>query len=258
MGFDADIFTGEIDENLVCSICNEVFKDPVQIDCDHTFCRECIEQWFFTSQSCPIDRRPVSSSERSNLKPASRIIKNLIDALQVKCIYNKEGCNLVMKLESRNKHASECDFKPDLQIKCPNGCGVKFKKREINKHICKILYENLQLQHEKEMELLKKKHESEIKELKHKHDTEISVMFESEYNPVFGENAFHAIYDYSTSETDEVSLIVGDFIFDCEPEEEGWLKGTVLRTRKTGLLPSNFVKQIKLIPETLPEPCKVS
>jgi hypothetical protein len=44
MGFDTDIFTGEIDDNLVCSICNGVFEDPDQIDCDHTLCTECIKQ----------------------------------------------------------------------------------------------------------------------------------------------------------------------------------------------------------------------
>uniref|UniRef100_H2ZTR9 Uncharacterized protein n=1 Tax=Latimeria chalumnae TaxID=7897 RepID=H2ZTR9_LATCH len=42
-------------EELNCSECQEVFKDPVTLNCGHNFCRECVcEYWKTTSPSCPI------------------------------------------------------------------------------------------------------------------------------------------------------------------------------------------------------------
>jgi hypothetical protein len=162
---------------------------------------------------------------------------------------------LVVKLESRDQHASQCEFNPGLEINCPNGCGVKLKKTEINKHMCKVLLKNLRQQHKSELRLLRIKNESEIIEIKLKHQNELTAMklkhkreiirmFESKHNYIFSENTFCATFDYEASEIDEVSLITGDFIFNCEPLEEGWMKGTVQRTGKTGMLPSNFVTPI--------------
>ena len=34
----------KISRHLICSICKKVFNNPVLIDCDHTFCYECIKQ----------------------------------------------------------------------------------------------------------------------------------------------------------------------------------------------------------------------
>ncbi|XP_064411116.1 zinc-binding protein A33-like [Latimeria chalumnae] len=42
-------------EELNCSECQEVFKDPVTLKCGHNFCRECVcKCWKMTSPSCPI------------------------------------------------------------------------------------------------------------------------------------------------------------------------------------------------------------
>ena len=32
-------------ENLKCSVCQEIFIDAVVIECGHTFCKHCIEEW---------------------------------------------------------------------------------------------------------------------------------------------------------------------------------------------------------------------
>ncbi|XP_025081442.1 LIM and SH3 domain protein F42H10.3-like isoform X5 [Pomacea canaliculata] len=53
-----------------------------------------------------------------------------------------------------------------------------------------------------------------------------------------------ALYDYSAADTDEVSFMDGDLIIQCHPIDAGWMEGTVERTGKRGMLPSNYVERI--------------
>ena len=44
-GEDApQILAGKVDEDLKCSICLELFKDPLITNCGHTFCSRCVYQ----------------------------------------------------------------------------------------------------------------------------------------------------------------------------------------------------------------------
>uniref|UniRef100_A0A5K3EY76 SH3 domain-containing protein n=2 Tax=Mesocestoides corti TaxID=53468 RepID=A0A5K3EY76_MESCO len=56
---------------------------------------------------------------------------------------------------------------------------------------------------------------------------------------------FRAAYDYDAADYDEVSFIEGDEILHGEPIDEGWMFGTVKRTGKFGMLPSNYVVPIQ-------------
>eukprot|EP00890_Picochlorum_soloecismus_P000255 jgi/Picsp_1/122/NSC_00122-R1_protein len=42
-----------------CAICHEECKDPVQLECKHTFCEECINEWVEREPTCPICRARV-------------------------------------------------------------------------------------------------------------------------------------------------------------------------------------------------------
>uniref|UniRef100_A0AAR2KCS2 RING-type domain-containing protein n=1 Tax=Pygocentrus nattereri TaxID=42514 RepID=A0AAR2KCS2_PYGNA len=33
----------KLEENLKCSICLEIFKDPVVLHCSHSFCKACLD-----------------------------------------------------------------------------------------------------------------------------------------------------------------------------------------------------------------------
>ncbi|VDD81582.1 unnamed protein product [Mesocestoides corti] len=57
---------------------------------------------------------------------------------------------------------------------------------------------------------------------------------------------FRAAYDYDAADYDEVSFIEGDEILHGEPIDEGWMFGTVKRTGKFGMLPSNYVVPIQV------------
>ncbi|CAH8586795.1 unnamed protein product [Schistosoma rodhaini] len=60
-------------------------------------------------------------------------------------------------------------------------------------------------------------------------------------NSGFG-GTFVAQYGYEAKEDDEVTFKSGDIIVNGEPITEGWMYGTVQRTGKFGMLPSNYVK----------------
>ena len=50
-------------QSLVCVICHDVFKRPTSLRCGHTFCYNCIREYFSqTERSCPICRRQYSVS----------------------------------------------------------------------------------------------------------------------------------------------------------------------------------------------------
>jgi hypothetical protein len=55
---------------------------------------------------------------------------------------------------------------------------------------------------------------------------------------------YKALYSYDAEDADEVSFEEGDIIVDGEAIDEGWMNGTVERTGKRGMLPSNYVEQI--------------
>lgn len=86
MGFDLTRFVGEIDEELCCAICTMVLENPMQLQCEHTFCNDCINEWFTVNGCCPVDRGLQSIAD---LKPPARITRNLLDKLMINCDFRK-------------------------------------------------------------------------------------------------------------------------------------------------------------------------
>uniref|UniRef100_A0A672L6W8 Zinc-binding protein A33-like n=1 Tax=Sinocyclocheilus grahami TaxID=75366 RepID=A0A672L6W8_SINGR len=66
-------------EELSCPVCCEIFKDPVLLSCSHSFCKECLQQFWRTkkTQECPVCRRRSSKG----LPPRNLVLKNLCDSL---------------------------------------------------------------------------------------------------------------------------------------------------------------------------------
>ncbi|VDM38637.1 unnamed protein product [Toxocara canis] len=54
-----------------------------------------------------------------------------------------------------------------------------------------------------------------------------------------------ALYDYTAADKDEVTFVEGDIIVNCQKVDEGWMTGTVKRTLQWGMLPANYVEQVK-------------
>ncbi|XP_064414843.1 E3 ubiquitin-protein ligase TRIM17-like [Latimeria chalumnae] len=80
---DSKSSTRGLEDEITCSVCQELFKDPVTLRCGHNFCRECVSEYWKekTSQSCPICR---TDSAFSDLK-INYTLRNIVE------MYKKEG-----------------------------------------------------------------------------------------------------------------------------------------------------------------------
>jgi hypothetical protein len=52
------------------------------------------------------------------------------------------------------------------------------------------------------------------------------------------------VYDYTATDSDEVSFVEGDIIIDSNIIDDGWMEGRVERTGQYGMLPSNYVEKV--------------
>ncbi|XP_071401432.1 E3 ubiquitin-protein ligase TRIM39-like [Centroberyx affinis] len=66
------------EEDFSCSVCHDIFKDPVVLSCSHSFCKACLQSWWTEKQihDCPICKRRSSRSE----PPCNLVLKNLCEA----------------------------------------------------------------------------------------------------------------------------------------------------------------------------------
>ncbi|CAE8656135.1 unnamed protein product [Polarella glacialis] len=87
---DARIFDPHaISETLRCSVCHEVFVDPVYCSgrpCQHVFCSACLEEWLEHQTGCPNCRKPI---RRQDLR-RHEVIRSFLDELNIKC--TAAGC----------------------------------------------------------------------------------------------------------------------------------------------------------------------
>lgn len=52
---------------LICAICQQLFVEASTIECGHSFCRMCIENWLKSKLSCPICRHPLQKPPVTSL-----------------------------------------------------------------------------------------------------------------------------------------------------------------------------------------------
>ncbi|XP_041639549.1 zinc-binding protein A33-like [Cheilinus undulatus] len=66
----------ELENNLTCAICQDIFKDPVVLPCSHSFCKDCLQSWWRKKQKqqCPVCKQITMRDPPSNLA-----LKNLCD-----------------------------------------------------------------------------------------------------------------------------------------------------------------------------------
>ncbi|KAK7938411.1 hypothetical protein WMY93_001737 [Mugilogobius chulae] len=64
-----------LEEDLTCSICDDLFKHPVVLSCSHSFCKVCLENWW---KDKPIKTCPVCKQTSSHDPPLNLVLKNLV------------------------------------------------------------------------------------------------------------------------------------------------------------------------------------
>ena len=89
----------QIEEEITCAICGNLYNDPKTIPCLHTFCKSCLEGSIKSNKkmavevSCPVCRAPLPRDNIASI-PTNFTIKRLIEILQKR---------------KRNEMASKCD-----------------------------------------------------------------------------------------------------------------------------------------------------
>ncbi|XP_064641043.1 RING finger protein 151-like [Lineus longissimus] len=130
MGYDIERFVQPINEGLLCSICRDVLKDPVQAPCEHVYCSACIQEWLIHENNCPEDRRHLWGSD---LRPLFRYMRNDLEKLQIRCQNHRADCPHVCSLGSVEAHETECGY---VVVKCPcEGCDKSFSRRSRDDHL---------------------------------------------------------------------------------------------------------------------------
>ncbi|KAK7173489.1 hypothetical protein R3I93_003340 [Phoxinus phoxinus] len=66
------------EDDYICPVCCDIYKAPVILSCCHSFCKECLQQFWRTqeSQECPVCRRRSSKSD----PPVNLVLKNLCES----------------------------------------------------------------------------------------------------------------------------------------------------------------------------------
>lgn len=125
MGFDKARFLAQpVRDLFCCPICADVFHEPVQCEQDHIFCRACIDAWLADHDTCPLDRVTLTTAQ---LTPIHRVIRELLDGLEIECSFVEEGCAAIFKLENVLSHEATCAF---------NRRADRDRVRDLEKMLC--------------------------------------------------------------------------------------------------------------------------
>ncbi len=129
-GYDEERFTTTVNQNFICSICFNVLKDPVLCPRNHhCFCRGCITKHLENSQRCPTcaDELTVET-----LAEPQRMVKDILNELNIRCIYKSRGCQEILQLQHIDQHEATCGFTSAV---CTNqGCGATLNQRDLIHH----------------------------------------------------------------------------------------------------------------------------
>ncbi|XP_018334222.1 postreplication repair E3 ubiquitin-protein ligase RAD18-like [Agrilus planipennis] len=90
----------KIKEELICSICEDEFRDAVIFHCSHTYCKSCIEEWLVRHNTCPICIQLIIEAPVKNL-----LINRLI--------------GLKQQYESEKMKVTSSSASPKKQENCP-------------------------------------------------------------------------------------------------------------------------------------------
>lgn len=96
-----DDFFKSVSEEVTCSICLDIKKEPVMCTkCQNSYCSNCIKNWKMKSEQCPFKCYSPSYT-------TARVVKNLICKLNFKC---QNGCNKIIPYEKLQMHIEfECE-----------------------------------------------------------------------------------------------------------------------------------------------------
>ena len=103
-------------EEVSCPVCSDLFKDPRQLPCLHSFCLHCLKHWHQTSggqntlrcPKCQTHSRVPASGDLKDL-PTSFYLNGLIDVLAIKeCNTTQVTCGNCDRKSSEASYCFQC------------------------------------------------------------------------------------------------------------------------------------------------------
>eukprot|EP00002_Diphylleia_rotans_P035668 TRINITY_DN7806_c0_g2_i1.p1 TRINITY_DN7806_c0_g2~~TRINITY_DN7806_c0_g2_i1.p1 ORF type:complete len:514 (+),score=88.87 TRINITY_DN7806_c0_g2_i1:48-1589(+) len=73
----------EVPEPLVCSLCWELYQDPVTTRCGHTYCRSCLHAWMRKQPECPLDRCRIHRRELISNKVLRKVCAEIMSSVEL-------------------------------------------------------------------------------------------------------------------------------------------------------------------------------
>ena len=129
-GYEEERFEHEVDSRLLCPICSNVLKDPVQCQNEHYSCRSCIKKHLHeNSETCPVCQNYLT--EETLTKPP-RLLTNMLECLKIFCDHANRGCRGLIKLEFLHQHVKSCGYSPTRSTN--SGCSQVFNQHEKERH----------------------------------------------------------------------------------------------------------------------------
>ena len=130
---DINNFLPECQDTLrdyLCPLCEGVYKDPIIDECNHVFCKNCIEKSLKTTKACPlIPANMIDEKKLSSIK----FVTNILDKQSLYCLNKSKDCKWFGKLQVLSNHLT-IDCKKQA-INCVNpGCEHKVPREEMVNH----------------------------------------------------------------------------------------------------------------------------
>ncbi|XP_033962363.1 E3 ubiquitin-protein ligase TRIM21-like [Pseudochaenichthys georgianus] len=105
--------TLSLEKQLQCSICLDLFEDPVTTACGHSFCKQCLQRNFSVSvQACPLCKQHLMKTPESNI-----VLRSIVE--QVKKIPKED----VEKYTGAPGEVA-CDICTERKLKATKSCLV--------------------------------------------------------------------------------------------------------------------------------------
>ena len=129
-GYEEERFENAVESRLLCPVCSNVLKDPVQCPNEHYFCRSCIGKHLHeNSETCPMCQHHLTEE---TLTKSPRILTDMLQNLKIRCDHAKRGCRELIKLEFLERHVKSCGYSP---TRCTNpGCSEVINQHEKERH----------------------------------------------------------------------------------------------------------------------------
>ncbi|XP_072331784.1 zinc-binding protein A33-like isoform X2 [Scyliorhinus torazame] len=179
-----------MEDELSCAVCHDLYKDPVLLDCDHSFCRSCITQYWEEADTtpCPICRKENPSRDLRPIRTLSNIVEMFVksdkgDKIHQECSRHKEKLKLFCKTDnqpiclvcqsSKNHQNHELlpveeaaeEFK-DQSVKTEKQIKAQFEKlHQFLREEERIELEDLKLEKEKKSQEMKERIEKITEEI---------------------------------------------------------------------------------------------